>query len=109
GCARQMMGANRTASAPTWTAERARLAITNFACAMQRSELRVLTKGRCRVTAKTTHGRRMLPGTNQTGRFCITSYLQLRESDLYGRGRIAQLSFFFLRRSFFGLCCSRDR
>src|SRR5207247_9709033 len=30
-----------------------------------------------------------------------TSFLQLRESDLYGRGRIAQLSFFFLRRSFF--------
>jgi hypothetical protein len=30
---------------------------------------------------------------------------QLRESDLYGRGRIAQLSFFFLRRSFFA--CSR--
>jgi len=26
---------------------------------------------------------------------------QLRESDLYGRGRIAQLSFFLLRRSFF--------
>src|SRR6266700_1203708 len=41
--------------------------------------------------------------TNQTGRFCITSFLQLRESDLYGRGRIAQLSFFFLRRSFFVL------
>src|SRR5207247_372346 len=42
-----------------------------------------------------------LPKLSQTGRFCITSYLQLRESDLYGRGRIAQLSFFFLRRSFF--------
>src|SRR6266700_3720624 len=46
---------------------------------------------------------------------------QLRELDLLGShcfdghrtaattGRIAQLSFFFLRRSFFGLRCSRDR
>jgi hypothetical protein len=42
--------------------------------------------------------------TKHIGRFRITSYLQLRESDLFGSaeaGRIAQLSFFFLRRSFF--------
>src|SRR5438477_2501425 len=51
--------------------------------------------------------------TNQTGRFSITSYLQLRELDLLGSHRfgghrpppqqadIIQLSFFFLRRSFF--------
>jgi hypothetical protein len=50
-----------------------------------------------------------LPGTNQTERFCITSYLQLRELDLLGRHVrhcIVQLSFFFLRRSFFarGFC-----
>jgi hypothetical protein len=68
---------------------------------------------------------RALPRPNQTERFCITSFLQLGESDLYAQllpslaihpkcralievaGRIAQLSFFFLRRSFFG--CSRDR
>jgi hypothetical protein len=37
-----------------------------------------------------------------------TSFLQLRESDLYGRGRIAQLSFFFLRRSFFALTCRKS-
>ena len=46
----------------------------------------------------------------RTERFCITSFLQLRESDLLGlecfpKRRIAQLSFFFLRRSFFA--CSR--
>jgi hypothetical protein len=27
---------------------------------------------------------------------------------LYGRGRIAQLSFFFLRRSFFALTCRKS-
>src|SRR6266704_1413960 len=47
--------------------------------------------------------------TNQTGRFRITSFLQLRESDLFGRGRIAQLSFFFLRRSFFARGAAEGR
>src|SRR5437773_8282410 len=71
---------------------------------MPMSEIVALRKDCFGATPKPARETRALPGINQTGRFRITSYLQLRELDLLGRHRrrcIVQLSFFFLRRSFF--------
>src|SRR5436309_7775407 len=117
-CARQTSGAKASSAASgigkrirlgCW---RARLAVANFlSCAVRLHAMPAIGKD-CFGATKPTHGRRALLGTNQNGRFCITSFLQLRESDLYARchrrsqtaatADIAQLSFFFLRRSFFG-------
>jgi hypothetical protein len=69
--------------------------------------IRALGKACFGATPKPASETDALSRKKQTGRFFITSYLQLRELDLLGlRGhrRIIQLSFFFSRRSF---CCSR--
>src|SRR5947208_5531693 len=82
---------------------RARLAIANFAGATLLSGILAIRKDCFGAAPKPASETDALPGINQTGRFCITSYLQLRESDLLGHHqwrRIVQLSFFFLRRSF---------
>jgi len=78
--------------------------MADFSRVLRDSEILGLKKDRFGATPKPTSETDVLPRTNQTERFRITSYLQLRELDLLGRHRrrcIVQLSFFFLRRSFF--------
>ena len=64
-----------------------RLAIANFAGAIRNPESLARKKDCFGATPKPASETDALPGTNQTGRFRITSYLQLRESDLLGRHR----------------------
>ena len=80
------------------------LAVANFSCTIGNLEILALEKDCFGATPKPASETDALPRIKQTERFCITSYLQLRESDLlgrHGRHRIVQLSFSFLRRSFF--------
>src|SRR4051812_32720524 len=107
GCCPRQINGNNTRTAAKRIGERDRLgcwfgrrAETLFRKSANLGKSRSASKVRDRETRSPASETDALPGTNQTERFCITSFLQLRESDLFGRGRIAQLSFFFLRRSF---------
>src|SRR5205823_1131718 len=90
-CPKQTLRATRS-SAATRIEERARLgcwrarlAIANFSCAIRNPESLARKKDCFGATPKPASETDALPGTNHTGRFCITSFLQLRESDLLGR------------------------
>src|SRR6266436_9100272 len=83
-CAWQTIGPNTAASATNliWertrlTCWRTRLAIADFSCAMRHPEILALQKDCFGATPKPASGTDALPGINQTGRFCITNYLQL--------------------------------
>src|SRR5206468_12315340 len=61
---------------------RARLAIANFSCATSRREILVLGQDCFGATPKPTRETRALPEKqDQTGRFFITSYLQLNSES----------------------------